>query len=241
MSGRAYFFNGTDDTVDLGSEIAIAGDCTVSFWIFFTDVTDSNNQVVYGKNGSQSDFGVFIFAGGSGFFRFRATSVSYDTTSVASSALGPGLWKHIVITRVGATGAVVVYIGAAGTPPVAAMSDTDAGNTTDLDIQRFGARSSGADPLDAKLFDVQIFASVISEADRNSINLFRTPVAARTAWYQMRDTGAVVVDSEGTNNGTKSVTDPPFHYFGSDVPHDYNPPQSSQSLVNQIPFNPFGF
>lgn len=240
MSGRAYLFDGADDIIDLDSQIVIADDFTASFWLNFTSVGNANNQVVFGNAGNTTNFYIFVFGAVNATFHFRTGAVSYITTGVASSTLGPNIWNHFVVVRSGTT--VTIYQGSLGTTPVSIMTDTDAGNTTNIQFQRFGAQSTGADELDAKIFDLQFFASALDSADRATLNSFGTPVAARVAYYQMQDTNPTTSeDLAGTNDGTKTITDPPFHFFGTDVPHDYNPRRNQQSLSNFIPFNPFGF
>jgi RHS repeat-associated protein len=108
--GSALSFNGSTDYVQLASR-PVQNDFTIEFWLQSTQVAGSNGQwwrgmgLVDGEvSGVVNDFGVSLGAGQVLF------GTGNPDSTIRSGFVADGLWHHVAVTRVQATGALTLYV-----------------------------------------------------------------------------------------------------------------------------------
>lgn len=212
--GRCYLYDGVDDYSTLDAGFTASGDFTLSFNInatsfaspFHVFIASTTSDRIYFNNGTSFN----IVANGtlSGF--------------TLDAALVAGTWYNILVRRV--SGTITVYVDGV------AQSDTEA-NAQDLDFLYFSR--GGADPLNAKLFDVRYFNSAITDSQLNYVVSFGrtgTPVTPTNWWKCDEQSGTVGYDSVGGNHLThNNITEATFHAT-----------QDIWSFQNQVGYNTSG-
>ena len=219
VQSRAYLFNGTTDDINLAGLLTIpSGDYTISFWINFQDVSIAV-QVLLGTGGVADTIRFEFFAGDVHSLLWKEDNVQIAIPGISTPLIGPNIWRHVILERSG--GNITYFIGQLNTPPTSVGTAVKA--NAEFDTDRIGVRGASTENLNAKLFDLRIYDAALSTANKAVVNDFRTPPGTTLlAYYRMQDTNATTAeDLAASNDGTKSITDPPFHYLGTDVPHSY--------------------
>lgn len=208
QDGRYYQFDGTDDIIQLSTDITLSSDFTVTAW-FKTSVTGV--QVLIGGSGSirvgQSSTSISIYDG--------ATLRQYTFANFADSN-----WHHFAMTR--SSGTVQVYLDG--------IESSSGGQTASnsFTIARVGAWNSG-NHFTGNAFDVRVYNDVLTEDERNYVYTFgikgTDPSASNLQLHYKCDEGAGITafDSSGnSNDGTiTNATLSSFHQTGNDAPHSY--------------------
>ena len=154
---RALDFDGTNDFVSIANTLAIPDDYTICGWVKIV----SARATILGFTGNDSS-GVRVSHWGTTgarvpYFQLSLSGGYFFTTG--GTALSAGQWYHLAFTRSGSTAKVFVD----GVDTSAATS----GGATGAMLSNTNTRSIGrvsASYSDARIDDVRIFPSVLSDA-----------------------------------------------------------------------------
>jgi hypothetical protein len=192
-SKYAMSFDGTNDDIDLNSDITLTGNKSVSFWVNFTSTIYG---VVFG--GASNNYYPFI----------DSTNISIrnggTTSSFAHGGLTAGVWYHICITGDGTNATAYLNGSSLGT-------QTDRGFTFKL----INGEHTGIYGIDGKLSNCAIWNTVLTSSEVREIyneglpsNLNTFSGTAPVSWWQLGENSSYVSgwvfadEMPAGNNGT---------------------------------------
>ncbi len=111
ISGRALSFDGRNDYVDFGDKagLEIYNDWSFSGWIKTAD--NSSEPIIIVKGMYTTYVAGYALVLNCGRIRFGLLNINLNSGSISSNyPVNSGRWKHIAITRNGASGEVKIYI-----------------------------------------------------------------------------------------------------------------------------------
>jgi len=93
-NGGSILLDGSDDFIDLGSQVSNLSTCTVSFWINY--VVRSVVNVPIGDNALAFDLAIYFEAGN---MIFADSTGSINSIIIAHNTFNAGIWYNFVMTR----------------------------------------------------------------------------------------------------------------------------------------------
>lgn len=161
----AIEFDGTDDYVDCGTDIVLAADLTLSFWVRPNDLSGIGDYAGLinkraGDTHNTAEFSVRIYPTGNVNAKvgFTGGSPYIDTTGVAITT--DDVWTHIAFTVEGSTGKLYAN-------GVEVASDTDSGTRYSSGSLHtyLGQYYSGNRRFDGGLSKVQLYDKALSASE----------------------------------------------------------------------------
>lgn len=150
-NNAAISFNGTDQYIQLSSEVNYGTTNTLSFWI------NSSNTVtkdIFGANNSQGYLLKALNATDTVSYRTSSGARTFDLSGLSSNPMKDGAWHHIAFTR-NSSNLIQLYVD--GSPVGSAQSLS--GNTL---FEVIGANYAKSVFFDGKLDEVAIFNKALS-------------------------------------------------------------------------------
>ncbi len=199
--GGGLFFDGVDDYLEVEDSdgLSLAGDMTITAWIYPTDFVGVNGIVGKTENNVPSPYD-FYTTQTTGTLRFYVGDGESFQFIESTDALTTGEWQHVVAVRSGNTGRLYINGEPKGSGSLSVSAVDDNGTL------RIGSRDDGLTKMKGGLDDVRIYNRVLSDteisqtaAGRSNI-IFTDPVAP--------DSGALCVGSDITSvaNGWETST-----------------------------------
>lgn len=177
----AMMFNGTDQYVQLSSEVNHGTTNTLSFWI------NSSNTVtkdVFGANTSQGYLLKALNATDTVSYRTSSEARTFDLSGLSSNPMKDGNWHHIAFTR-NLSNLIQLYVD--GSPVGSAQSLS--GNTL---FEIIGANYAKSLFFDGKLDEVAIWNSALSSCDIKGIYDATTTVSGQPKTANLLDANTTI-------------------------------------------------
>ena len=184
-------FDGTNDYINLNSNVSISGAFSISMWVYPDDIAG------YLMLGSTSTNNIFLYANNSGTLSFRG-GTGFTDNVVSSTNLTAGSWQHVVITRDG--GFNYTFYRNKTSNAVTGVSTTD----SDIAFDRIGANSTVQfGTFDGKMDELAFYNKELSAAEVASIYDNNLHASGLVAFYRFEDgSGTSLSDVVGSNDGT---------------------------------------
>ncbi|MHC4518213.1 MAG: LamG domain-containing protein, partial [Planctomycetota bacterium] len=166
--GRAMFFDGIDDHVDLpiGSLISSLDDITVATWVDFANTGGAWQRIVdFGTSSSQGYMFLCPRTGTAGPLRFAITATAGGGESLIDSSSNlPSSWHHVAAVIDSATMTMSLYVdGAEAASGPTATLPKDLGNTTQNWLGRSQYAADGY--FDGLLAELSIYSRALSPGE----------------------------------------------------------------------------
>ena len=157
----AASFDGVDDFVSAVRQVSTS--FSIEFWFNATQGIGTsgswlNNAGLVNATGSNSDFGVGLRQDGRITAGVRNGSGGLTSIVSTTSGLNNGAWHHVVFTRDGSTGALVLYVDGASSGTATGPTIALTGSST----MNFGRVSNGSNYLRGILDEVAVYTSVLN-------------------------------------------------------------------------------
>lgn len=151
-------FNGTDQYIQLSSEVNHGTTNTLSFWI---NSSNTGTRDIFGANTNGGYLLKALNASNTVSYRTSAGARTFDLSGLSSNPMKDGDWHHIAFTR-NSSNSIQLYVD--GSPVGSAQSLT--GNTL---FEIIGANYGKTVFFDGKLDEVAIFNTALSSCDIKGI------------------------------------------------------------------------
>ena len=174
-------FNGTDQYIQLSSEVNHGATNTLSFWI------NSSNTVtkdIFGANTSQGYLLKALNATDTVSYRTSSGARTFDLSGLSSNPMKDGNWHHIAFTR-NSSNLIQLYVD--GSPVGSAQSLS--GNTL---FEIIGANYAKSLFFDGKLDEVAIWNSALSSCDIKGIYDATTTVSGQPKTANLLDANTTI-------------------------------------------------
>jgi hypothetical protein len=154
-------FDGVDDFVSAARQVSTS--FSIEFWFNATQGIGTsgswlNNAGLVNATGSNSDFGVGLRQDGRITAGVRNGSGGLTSIVSTASGLNNGAWHHVVFTRDGSTGALVLYVDGASSGTATGPTIALTGSST----VNFGRVSNGSNYLRGVLDEVAVYTSTLN-------------------------------------------------------------------------------
>ena len=208
--GNALDFDGTDDYVDLGSQILSPSALTVEAWIYGSSFANTGrfNRIIaidYGSYTSDNPFVLFVNSSGNIGYIFGTGDASTDSQVPLpfSPTLSTSTWYHVALTFDGSTKNLYVNGVLQGT--ISSSATFTNTNSEQLLIGDFATADNDNGEWEGQIDELRIWSDARTKKEIQD-NMYRTlEVANETnlvAYYKF-DQGV----ADGTNTGVNLLTD----------------------------------
>jgi len=199
-------FDGTNNYIDLSSNVSISGAFSISLWVYPDDIAG------YLILGSTSTDNIFIYANSSGTLSFRG-GTGFSNAVVSTTSLTAGSWQHVVVTR--DAGLNYTFYRNKTSNAVTGTTSTD----SDIAFNRIGANATVQfGTFDGKMDDLAFYNKELSAAEVASIYDNNLHASGLVAFYRFEDgSGTSLSDVVGSNDGT--LTNFPASPWSTNTPY----------------------
>ena len=172
ISGGYVTFDGTDDNLDIDTQITL-GEFTMFIAV---DLDGFVNETILGKNNDSNMFIRFGFQSDAAKFRFRRTSATYNQDGTMSEEMTSGRPNLMTIRcfdngsnttlqvrRATKTGSTIT------STQVYENTNTSLVHTQNLVLNTIGVQSASSAPMDGKLYEWVVFDEKVSDDDITNI------------------------------------------------------------------------
>ena len=174
-------FNGTDQYIQLSSEVNHGTTNTLSFWI---NSSNTGTNYVFGANTNGGHLLKALNASDTVSYRTSAGARTFDLSGLSSNPMKDGDWHHIAFTR-NSSNLIQLYVD--GSPVGSAQSLT--GNTL---FEIIGANYGKTVFFDGKLDEVAIFNTALSSCDIKGIYDATTTVSGQPKTANLLDANTTI-------------------------------------------------
>ncbi len=174
-------FNGTDQYIQLSSEVNHGTTNTLSFWI---NSSNTGTRDVLGANTNGGYLLKALNASDTVSYRTSAGARTFDLSGLSSNPMKDGDWHHIAFTR-NSSNLIQLYVD--GSPVGSAQSLT--GNTL---FEIIGANYGKTVFFDGKLDEVAIFNTALSSCDIKGIYDATTTVSGQPKTANLLDVNTTI-------------------------------------------------
>jgi len=174
-------FNGTDQYIQLSSEVNYGTTNTLSFWI---NSSNTGTRDVFGANTNGGYLLKAINASDTVSYRTSAGARTFDLSGLSSNPMKDGNWHHIAFTR-NSSNLIQLYVD--GSSVGSAQSLT--GNTL---FEIIGANYGKTVFFDGKLDEVAVFNTALSSCDIKGIYDATTTVSGQPKTANLLDANTTI-------------------------------------------------
>jgi acyl-CoA thioesterase-1 len=205
--GQALFFDGVNDSVNIGDVQLLTNDLTISSWVRTANFSQVNGYSVskYNTATNEREYAVY-FNGPANEVHFLigssdGSSYSFGVLSSAASILTNNTWNHIVFTRSGS--AAHCYINGVEQALAGTINSNNFADTTARLM--IGNRTDGGRAFLGQIDDVRIYNRVLTAQEVSDLydevptTTVPPPTTSTYNWYFSNSTG-----NDVTGNGTQA-------------------------------------
>jgi len=181
--------------IDVGNDVSVSGDCTVSLWFKVPAIPDSTGEVMFARYTGSSDTDFLII----GLYRQGVLASNNSNSSgskitKANVTLAADTWYHCAVTKVSG---VVTNIYIDGTDRAGSVATYEWWSAGSTDSGFIGQKANSDTLFDGKIDEVAIFNTALTEnevqalstanAPANIMALNKKPIAYYPLGEQARD------------------------------------------------------
>ena len=161
-STSSFSFDGINDYFDIGNDISVSGNCTVSFWFKVPAIPNATPEVMFARYTGSGDTDFFIIGLYlQGVLASNNSNAGGSKTTRANITLSPNTWHHCAVTKVSG---VVTNIYIDGTDRAGSVGSFEWWGAGSTDSGFIGQKANADSLFDGNIDELSIWNTTLSQS-----------------------------------------------------------------------------